>query len=40
MQYEAAKSELRSPPQTLPFLGMLFEAAGILSITGLLFWLL
>jgi hypothetical protein len=40
MQYEAAKSELRSPPKSLPFMGMLFEAAGLLLITGLLFWLI
>ena len=40
MQYQAAKSELQSPPQSLPYVGMLFEAAGILLLTGLLFWLI
>ncbi len=40
MQYEAAKSELQSPPQRLSFIGMAFEAAGMLLLAGLLFWLI
>jgi len=39
MQYESARSELQSPPPSIPISGMLFEAVTMLSITAVLFWL-
>ena len=40
MQYHSAKSELQSPPNTVSFKGMLFEAAGMLLLATLLFFLI
>lgn len=39
MQYESAKSELQSPPSSIPISGMLFEAAALVAIAAVLSWL-
>jgi hypothetical protein len=39
MQYQAASTELRSPPSQVPFLGMIGEAIALALIASFLAWL-
>ena len=39
MQYVSAKSQLQSPPNNVSFKGMLYEAAAMLVMAYLLFYL-
>jgi hypothetical protein len=40
MLYQAAKSELQSPPGAISLLAMAFEAAGLVSVAMLLTWMI
>ena len=40
MQYELARMELQSPPQSIFFSGMFVEALVMLGVTSILVWLI
>jgi len=39
MQYQTARSELQSPPRSIPFAGIVIQAGAMLLATTVLVWL-